>query len=226
MEDNSKTVVKDDEDGEAAKPAEATVEKKAAEQVEEKEVPRRNADYWKNETEREKTREARADFFKAKKKAKDPETGEDLPDDEQPLTRAEVKAMLEGNRREQQLADRDKADAIEITSFLAKPENAKFSKHEADARRYMKAHPYYPISGVFRDLAYDDAIAEGARRAAKAEAKSQRNSFEGSERRPVTAKAGMPDFSGMSGSERSAALKKFKADMKSGRASFGNDDDE
>lgn len=226
MEDNAKTVVKSDEDGGGAAPEEAKVEKKPEIKQEEQEVPRRNADHWKSETEREKTRQARKEFFVTKNKAKNPDTGEDLPDDEQPLTRAEARALLEENSQKQALQDRDKSDAIEITSFLSKPENVKFQKYEVQARRYLKAHPYYPLQGVFRDLAYDDALAEGAKRADKAERKNDAARFGGSERKASTATQGMPDFSGMKPAERTAALRKFKADMRSGKASFRGADDE
>ena len=52
---------------------------------------------------------------------------------------------------------------IEISTFLAKPGNARFQKYQRQARRYAlhAAYANVPIDSIFKQLAFDDVDAGG-----------------------------------------------------------------
>jgi len=172
-------------------------------------VPRRNAEYWDAAQKRKEAREARKDFFTQKPKD---EGGED-----EPLTRKEYERLREQDRsswqEEQDTRSMSQSDTVAIQSFLVKPEHEKFRKYEKEGLAILKdpAYSHADISLIFRGLAYDDALAEGAKRGAKADEKSKRGSAGGTER------AGEPEVSGYTPDKHAD----FKAKLKSGKASFG-----
>lgn len=176
-------------------------------------VPKRNAEYWQAAEDRRKAREARKQFFGPKRE------GEDGGDDggDTPLTRGEYERLREEDRTSWQ-EDQDKrlmaqGDSTAISSFLSKPENERFRKYEKQGTAILRdpAYSHADIGLVFRGLAHDDALAEGAKRGAKADERSIRNSFGGSERSPE------PEVEGYTPDKH----KDFKAKLKSGKATFG-----
>lgn len=218
MEDKNTSVQPGENGGGAPenKPAEATQPPVTPSEPTEIKVPKRNADYWDKQQERQKAKQSRAEFFKSKQQPPEEDSQED--DDDKPLTRREYRQLQEENNRhfEEESAKRSMAqsDALAITEYLAKPGNDRFRKYEAQARAYAKEHPYYPISGIFRDLAYDDAQAEGAERGAKEQEKAKRNSSGGSGRRVEPEATG---YNAKSSKEHSD----FKRGLRSGKVSFG-----
>ena len=95
----------------------------------------------------------------------------------------------------------ESADNAEINDFLLQPENAVFKKYEAQAKRYVKAHPNLPARSIFRDLAFDDAQALGAERSDKAKMEAKKQSAGGASRRANVGGSELPDFSKMSAKE-------------------------
>jgi len=117
-------------------------------------------------------REERAEFFKAKKK----ESGQEgEPDEDDPDFVKKADAYFEKRISPQfkQLSDsaQEQKDDFELRSYLA--ENPTMKKYEARAKKDMKAYPTMPVNKIFRSLAYDDALAEGATRGDKAKVKAK-----------------------------------------------------
>lgn len=181
---------------------------------EEYKVPKRNAEFWEAAEIRRKSREARKQFFAPKKEGEEGGEGEG---EDQPLTRKEYERMREEDRlgfqEEQDKRLMSQSDSTAISSFLSKPENERFRQYEKQGVSILKdpAYSHADIGLIFRGLAYNDALAEGAKRRAKADDKSARNSFGGSERTQESEMEGYtPD-----------KHKDFKAKLKSGKATFG-----
>lgn len=183
--------------------------------AEEFKVPKRNAEYWDNaKRRRDEARQARADFFKQKPGEGGQGAGED---DDRPLTRGEYQEMQKRDRQqwEEEQEGREMARSTElgITSFLSKPEHAKFQKYEKQARVILAddAYRYADIALIFKGLAHDDALAEGAARGAKADERGARQSIVGSGKRQE------PEATGYD----PAKHKEFRKNLLKGKASFG-----
>ena len=178
-------------------------------------VPRRNADFYDARQNRLKERDERKKFFQHKQGESGEEGGEG--GDDAPLTRAEYNRMREEDRfswqEEQDKRLMSQSDVTAINGFLAKAENERFRKYEKEGLAILKdpAYSHADIGLIFKGLAYDDALAEGAKRGAKADEKSQRNSFGGSERTQE------PEVEGYTPDKH----KEFKAKLRQGKASFG-----
>lgn len=173
-------------------------------------VPRRNAEYWDSaKKRRDAAQAARAEYFKSAPR-KD-EDGNSIDDEDAPLTHKEYQRMWEQDRQsweeEQDKRLMSQGDETSINAFLSK--NEKFRKYEKQARAFMKEHPHYPLEGIFRDLAYDDALAEGTAKKAKADEKQSRNTVGGGTSEPQKGGGYDPAKHG-----------EFKKNLKMGRASF------
>ena len=112
-------------------------------------------------------REERAEFFKAKKKEAE-QGGESDEDDPDFVKKADAYFEKRISPQIKQLSDlgQEQRDDYELRSYLA--ENPTMKKYEARAKKDMKAYPTMPVNKIFRSLAYDDALAEGATRGDKA----------------------------------------------------------
>lgn len=187
--------------------------KQGGETVPQFSVPKRNAEYWEAAQKRREAREARKQFF-----AKEDGDGEGGSDDT-PLTKKEYERLRDEDRLQWQ-EEQDKrlmsqSDRVAIESFLAKPENERFKKYEKEGLAILtdQAYSHADIALVFRGLAYDDALVEGASRGAKATERAARNSTSGTERRPETETSGYtPD-----------KHQEFKKKLRSGKASFSSE---
>jgi len=178
-------------------------------------VPKRNAEYWEAAQKRREVREARKQFFT--QKPKDEREGEDgSGGEDEPLTRKEYERLREEDRlrwqEEQDGRLMAQSDLAAIQNFLVKPENEKFRKYEKEGSAILKdpVYSHADIRLIFRGLAYEDALAEGAKRGAKADDKSKRSSAGGSGRTQE------PEASGYTPDKHAD----FKKKLKEGKASF------
>lgn len=144
-------------------------------------------------------REERAEFFKAKKVEKESEQGgESYEDDPDFVKKADAYFEKRISPQFKQMSDsaQEQKDDFELRSYLS--ENPTMKKYEARAKKDMKAYPTVPVSRIFKSLAYDDALAEGATRGDKAKVKAKQSSVSGSgERKSPQA----PDFLKMTSKE-------------------------
>ena len=177
------------------------------------EVPSRGQRPW-------NTPEERKEFFQKKKTEREPEEDDfsDFEDETERKIAQKLYARLDKRTSarftEQETRRQAERDDFEIATFLGKPENERFRKYEARARKYAKTHPNYPVAGIFRDLAYDDALAEGAERGKKAETKVTQKSVAGSTDRKAPEAGGYKP--GMSKKDHQA----FREKMHRGETSF------
>lgn len=153
------------------------------------------------------TDEGRREFFQkihgpAKKKDDDGgENGEDVPGS---LKLEDVQRIfVEGFEKVlTPVLDhvRSSADEAGIASFLNTLGNERFRRYEQLARKDMAAYPNVPIEKIFRSLAFDDALAQGAESYRKVKESDKENKISGRTSRP-TKMSNAPDFNSMSEKE-------------------------
>lgn len=200
-EDGTRSGSAEDQNGQGAAAAQAAKSEAPKGPGAEDEVPTRG-----------RSKDFRAGFFIGKKEAsktagrsETPAQDDDFSDIEDESQRGLAKALL--GALERRISPRiesvesmtqEQRDSAEITAFLSQEGNEHFKKYEARARKYVKAHPNYPVAGIFRDLAYDDAMAQGATAGKKADVKAGQQRVGGATKRSDP-KA--PDFLKMSSQE-------------------------
>lgn len=139
-------------------------------------------------------REERKEFFTAKQKETTKEEEPAVMDDVDISALVQKKIDAAINPLQQRLAE--EADDREVRSFLSKPENQRFAKYEALARKEMKVYANVPIAKLFRSLAFEDAEKLGADKATQVADKQTRRSVTGTTTRKAA--SGLPDFRSMS----------------------------
>lgn len=195
----------------------AAAENQGAAGEQEFSVPRRNPEIFDAAQKRNQTREERKKFFQTHQKS-DGGHGEGGEEEDTPLTRKEYERMREEDRlafeEENDRRSASVSDKVAISNFLSDPNNERFRKYEKQGRAILSdpAYSHADITLIFKGLAHDDALAEGAKRGAKADETSNRNSFSGTGKRPS------PENVGYDPSKH----REFKKGLKSGKVSFGS----